>query len=110
MIVVTASDKRITATGHARYAQPGKDIVCAAVSALTLSLIHALHDLTPGLVLSTEDDGNVEIDIMHSTNKTDLLVAAYVIGIRDIAESFPTHVKLVEALTTVKQGNARSSE
>ena len=59
LIVVTASGNRITATGHARYAQPGKDIVCAAVSALTLSLVHALHDLTPGLARGTEDDGNV---------------------------------------------------
>lgn len=110
MIVVTASSNRITATGHARYAQQGKDIVCAAVSALTLSLVHALHDLTPGLACSAEDDGNVEINIMHPTNKTDLLVAAYVIGIRDVAESFPAHVKLVEAMTTVKQGDAWSSE
>ena len=110
MIKVTVSDKRIAAAGHARYAQPGQDIVCAAVSALTLSFVHALHDLTPGLARSTEDAGNVEINIMHPTSETDLLVAAYTLGIRDIAESFPAHVKLVEALTTVKQGNARSSE
>ena len=31
MIVVNVNEEKITLNGHAGYAEPGKDIVCAAV-------------------------------------------------------------------------------
>ena len=51
-----------------------------------------------------------DITIAHPTNGTKLLIKAYALGIMDIAESYQGSVKLVEALTTVKQGDAWSSE
>ncbi|MDB8682165.1 ribosomal-processing cysteine protease Prp, partial [[Ruminococcus] gnavus] len=38
--------ERIEIFGHAGYADPGKDIVCAGVTALTQTLIQSIDDLT----------------------------------------------------------------
>ena len=44
MIRVTAEPGRLTLEGHAGYAPTGKDIVCAAVSALVLALAERLQE------------------------------------------------------------------
>ena len=46
MIDITKKDSLITIKGHAGYAEPGKDIVCAAVSALTQAFIASIEELT----------------------------------------------------------------
>ena len=44
MIRVVFTDRRMTVQGHAGYAEKGKDIVCAAVSALVYALIATLEE------------------------------------------------------------------
>ncbi len=46
LIVVKIRENRLTIEGHAGYAEPGKDIVCAGVTALTqtASKIHRGFD------------------------------------------------------------------
>ena len=46
LIDITKKDSLITIKGHAGYAEPGKDIVCAAVSALTQAFIASIEELT----------------------------------------------------------------
>ena len=42
MIEITVRPDHVTVNGHARHGPPGGDIVCAAVSALTLTLAESL--------------------------------------------------------------------
>ena len=44
MIRVVFTDRRMTVQGHAGYAEKGKDVVCAAVSALVYALIATLEE------------------------------------------------------------------
>lgn len=48
MITITYNDdgkkRRLTVEGHAGYAEPGKDIICAAASTLVISLRDAMAD------------------------------------------------------------------
>ena len=44
MIEVRIRPERIEIFGHAGYAEPGKDIVCAGVTALTQTLIQSIDD------------------------------------------------------------------
>ena len=43
MIVVNVNEEKITLNGHAGYAEPGKDIVCAAVTALVQTMVHSIE-------------------------------------------------------------------
>ena len=45
MIEVRIRPERIEISGHAGYAEPGKDIVCAGVTALMQTLIQSIKDL-----------------------------------------------------------------
>ena len=38
--------RRFTVSGHARFDDPGKDIVCAGVSAVTVGAVNAVEELT----------------------------------------------------------------
>ena len=46
MIAVSVRKDRITVSGHAGFAEAGKDIVCAGVTALIQTLIKAASNLT----------------------------------------------------------------
>ena len=44
MICAVFGENRVTLRGHAGYAPPGEDIVCAAASALAFALIGAMEE------------------------------------------------------------------
>ena len=44
MICAVFGENRVTLRGHAGYAPPGEDIVCAAASALVFALIGVLEE------------------------------------------------------------------
>lgn len=98
MIEVRIRSERIEIFGHAGYAEPGKDIVCAAVTALTQTLIQSIDDLTDDL---TDDEieyrispGKVEIEYRNLSEKSKTLVDSFFVGICLIAEEFPEYVKV----------------
>ena len=56
MIRINIASEFIEIRGHSGYAERGKDIVCAAVSALTLALARAIEELTTGGCSEEETD------------------------------------------------------
>ena len=88
MIIVEVTGTGITVTGHAGYAEPGKDIVCAAVSALTQNLIVCLHAFTDDLSECTVEPGEAIIEYENLSEKGKLLVDSFFIGICQIQESY----------------------
>lgn len=50
-------------TGHAEYDDPGKDIVCAAVSAMTMLLINAIEVSYESKVEYSIDDDTAEVEV-----------------------------------------------
>lgn len=87
MIRVAFTDKRVTVQGHADYAEKGKDVVCAAVSALVYALIATL-----------EETGNIRETVVRSGYATvaakeqDRAFDVVRGGISQIAARYPTCV------------------
>ena len=95
MIEVCRANSNIKITGHAGYAEPGKDIVCAGVSTLVQTLIASLDMLTPGALESTEiKPGYVEIKHRNLSEHAKMLVDSLFIGVNLIADEYPEHVKI----------------
>ncbi len=84
------------AEGHANYAERGKDIVCAAVSALTLTLYNSLMELSDVPVMEKQYacQENPSLFIPYPSDKTNLLISQYKIGIEGVQEAFPDYVTL----------------
>ena len=73
MIRVVFTDRRMTVTGHAGYAEKGKDVVCAAVSALVYALIATLEEtgnmresvVRPGYATVASKDADRAFDVVR---------------------------------------------
>lgn len=81
--------------GHAGYAETGKDIVCAGVSALAQTLIKSIEDLTSSTIQYDIDPGRVDIKFKNLSEEGKLLVDSFFLGICLIADEFPDYIKII---------------
>ena len=95
MIEVRIRPERIEIFGHAGYAEPGKDIVCAGVTALTQTLIQSIEDLTDDEIEYSISPGRVDINHGNLSEKSKTLVDSFFIGVCLIADEFPEYVRVL---------------
>lgn len=95
MIEVRIRPERIEISGHAGYAELGKDIVCAGVTALTQTLIQSIDDLTDDEIEYRISPGKVEVEYRNLSEKSKTLVDSFFIGVSMIADEFPEYVRVV---------------
>lgn len=88
MIVVNVTRTGLTVEGHAGYAETGKDIVCAAVSALTQTLIAGIESLTDDRISYEIKPGKVYIVYKDLSERAQLLVDSFFIGISEIITAY----------------------
>ena len=92
MIRINVKDTGITVSGHAQRlpgAPPGHNIICAAVSALTLTLIEGLEKVAGVEIDGVEAPGYVRIiwkDRMNEIGQA--LVDTYVLGLQGVQGSY----------------------
>ncbi len=98
MIIVAMTKSSLTVDGHAPRPDgvpPGNNIVCAAVSALTLTLIEGLEAVA-GMKIDTEErDGHVLISWMQTNEKGQALLDTWLIGMQDIRDSYPDTILIL---------------
>lgn len=89
MITVTVKDKKISMSGHAcRKDSNGIDRVCAAVSALTCSLINSLRDLTGDRIRADTGSGMTVIEWENLSDGGKLLIDSWFLGLTDINREY----------------------
>ena len=94
LIEVSVRKDKITVSGHAGYAEAGKDIVCAGVRAETMSLVKSLNDLTEDKIEYEISPGRADIYYRDLSEAGKLLVDSFFIGICLIAEEYPDNVRI----------------
>lgn len=95
MIVVSVRKDGITVSGHAGYAETGKDIVCAGVTALVQGLVRSIESLTSDQIQYGITPGRADIYFKDLSEAGKLLVDSFFLGIYLIADDFPEHIKLL---------------
>lgn len=85
----------LTVLGHANYAEYGKDIVCAGVSALIQALIGWAENNPHVIECVSVDDKSGEV-IIECQGDEDVAAVFYMtaIGVEQIAEAYPSHVDI----------------
>ncbi len=92
----------ITVKGHADYNQPGKDIVCSAVSALTIGAVNSVEkllniDLEPK---QNKKDGGylswqiIKLDDPHTDSQLQLLMKALIESLMMIEEQYKHYIQI----------------
>ena len=94
MIAVSVRRDGITVSGHANYAEAGKDIVCAGVTALVQGLIRSMESLTRDQIQYDITPGRADICYGNLSEAGRLLVDSFFIGVCQIADEFPEYVRL----------------
>ena len=85
------------AKGHALFAPHGRDIVCAAVSALTTTCVNALETVAGVRAEAAVTDGKMKVSLPRDAgHDAQVILAAMVQGLRDIAQQYPEHLQLIE--------------
>lgn len=95
MIVVDVRKDGIEINGHAGYAEIGKDIVCAGVTALVQGLIRSIEGLTRDQIQYDITPGRADIHYRNLSEEGRLLVDSFFLGICLIVDEFPEHIKFV---------------
>lgn len=95
MIEISRTENSITILGHAEFAELGKDIVCAGISALVQTLIQSIEELTADAIQYDMQPGTVDIKFGDLSEEAQLLVNSFFIGVQMIANTYPQNVKIV---------------
>ena len=77
-------------SGHAEYDDPGKDIVCAAVSALVINAVNSIERFTDDETscISDEETGRIEFRFSRiPSHDASLLLDSMVLGLEQIEDS-----------------------
>ena len=88
---IDGSKHFITVQGHAARpegVQPGQNIVCAAVPALTLTLIEGLECIANERISARVDAGDVLIEWDELSDIGSALISTWFIGILKIQEAY----------------------
>lgn len=89
MITILITPKCIHMSGHANTAPRGSDIVCSAVSALTLTLIQGLKEVAGMSLYESVEAGNICIEWQTINDTGKALVDTWFLGICGIAAEYP---------------------
>ena len=84
--------------GHAEYADPGEDIVCAAVSALVINCINSIEALTDASCRQESDEENGRIRFQLSdepSGGTQLLLQSLLLGLQSLEEQYDDYLDLI---------------
>ena len=94
----------LTLDGHANYDEPGKDIVCAAISILSQALVNTLQDIEmkygmakPGW--KAEEKGHMAISAQVCWANLSMIRGCFevtVTGLRMLADRYPEYIRLEE--------------
>ena len=95
MIVINVRQDGLTVSGHAGYAETGKDIVCAGVTVLVENLIDSIEGLTSDTIQYEISPGRADIYYKNLSEAGKLLVDSFFLGICSIERDFPEYVKII---------------
>ncbi|WP_062198891.1 ribosomal-processing cysteine protease Prp [Massilibacterium senegalense] len=90
-------------SGHAESGPYGQDLVCAAVSAVSIGTINAIHTLTGvNLVTDIEEDGGfIRCDVPNNLSKetfdnVQLLLEGMIVSLKSIEEEYGKFIQIKE--------------
>jgi len=85
--------------GHALYGDPGKDIVCAGVSAVTVGTVNAVEAVLGIGLEANMKHGLLEVDVPGQADealaeKVQLLLESMVVMLQSIEQSYGAYIAL----------------
>lgn len=83
--------------GHAGAGEYGYDVVCSAVSVLTINTANAIESLTKAHITEDQDPEGGYLKVMLSDGKdrdAQVLMKALELGMTQMAENYPEYIRV----------------
>ena len=98
-VKVLSKDKKhidqVNITGHAGYAEYGKDIVCSSVSSIVTTTVNGIYEIdNEYLTLEIKKDGDMKIIILKEDKICDKLIKNMLTLLSELEESYPENIKV----------------
>lgn len=86
--------KKVVITGHAKYDDYGKDIVCSAASSIATTTINGILSLNKDSLSYENSEKGLFITINSSDSTTQTLVDNMINLLKELEENYPTNVNV----------------
>lgn len=101
MIKACFNAKKIKIFGHALFDTKGKDIVCAAISAIVIGSINALKSFKKDEI--NIQNGKIEIKIEHELTHDDKVrLKMLMTEIETVSKKYPKNVSIIKNINFLK--------
>lgn len=77
-----------TISGHAGFARKGKDIICSAVSMISVQVVNAVEAFTTSEFTVQDRDGYLKYHLKTSTPEAQLLLKSFDMGLQMIVAEY----------------------
>ena len=75
--------------GHAGFSEAGQDIICSAVSALTINAVNSIDAFTDDMIHIKNEDGYLEWEFMTGPGtEATLLMDSLLLGLTQIQDNY----------------------
>ncbi|MDO4378436.1 MAG: ribosomal-processing cysteine protease Prp [Erysipelotrichia bacterium] len=91
---INDSIKFIDINGHADYGQYGNDLVCAAVSSISIGLLNAIDILAPQKCDIQLSENRIRIMVLNNEEVVQTVLSVGLIQLKTIEEKYPKNLKI----------------
>lgn len=89
----TKAKTQVEVSGHAEYDTKGKDVVCAAVSALVQGAVVGLKKVLNEKVKIKKSEGFLKFEVARN-DKTEIIIMTLVESLKDLSSQYPSYIKM----------------
>lgn len=96
MIRIRVSENVITLTGHAGFAEYGKDIVCASVSSIVITSINACLRIENNSIKYNEEQDKLTINVISKSEVIKIIIENMIMMLEELASTYKKNIKIIK--------------
>ena len=85
---------KVEVSGHAKYDEYGKDIVCASVSSIVTTTVNAIVRVCEDSISYDESDGKVLIKVLKDDDNTNKLLENMIDLLGELSQTYPKNITI----------------
>ena len=94
MIKVIKKNEVIEISGHAKYDEFGKDIVCASVSSVIMTTVNSIMNIDNSSISYVDDGNKIIIKKLNDNDIVDKLLNTMILILKDLEKQYKKNIKV----------------
>ncbi len=82
-------------SGHAMFAENGRDVVCAAVSSAAYMAANTLTEVIGAKAEATAEDGEMRVMLNQTNEQTEVVLRGLELHLKELSKQYPQNIKII---------------